>query len=63
LGGACPDNERKFSSHGFGLKVLVNVTESILGHALRKKLIVIFVFQKLNIISFMAEKILLGAAC
>jgi hypothetical protein len=44
-----------------GLEVLVNVTENMLGHALTKNLILVFVFQKLNIISFMAEKILLGA--
>jgi hypothetical protein len=45
-----------------GLKVLMNVTENMLGYALITKLTLIFVFQKLSIISSMAEKIPSGAA-
>ena len=45
-----------------GLEVLLNVTENMLGDALTKNLMIIFVFQKLNSISFMVENIHLGAA-
>lgn len=44
------------------MKVVVNVTENMLGNARTKKFIGAIVFQKLNIISFMAEKIFLEVA-